>query len=286
MEHPLQSPACPCVPPLPKAVFFDIEGTLMHDGVCIDGAPQAVAAVRQAGLAVRFLTNITARLPEAIAASLAGQGITVHAREVFTATSACAASLRRRPGCRVHLLVDHAVEPLFEGLPRDDHAPHAVVLGDIGERFSFTALDQAFQMLQRGAELWALSRNPFWFRNGQRRLDVGAFVAALEAAAGCTAVLCGKPSATFFQAALDSLATDCGPVPPGQALMVGDDLTTDIAGAVNAGMPCCLVGTGKFAPAHRAQAQALGAAVLPSVATLPEVLQRVSPALDMPRQFH
>ncbi|AGW12714.1 HAD-IIA family hydrolase [Megalodesulfovibrio gigas] len=265
----------------PRAVFFDIEGTLLHDGACLEGAAEAVSAVRGAGLAVRFLTNITARLPAAIARALTDHGIEAHAGEVLTAASACAASLRRRPGCRVHLLVDHAVEPLFEGLPRDDHAPHVVVLGDIGARFTFAALDQAFQMLQRGAELWALSRNPFWFNDGRRQLDVGAFVAALEAAAGCTAIVCGKPTIPFFQAALDSVA-----LAPDEVLMVGDDISTDVAGAANAGLACCLVGTGKCTPAHMAQAQTQGVTVLPSVAALPDFLRQGFPALDRPRQFH
>ena len=66
-------------------------------------------------------------------------------------------------------------------------------------------------------------------------------MAALEYATGKAATLVGKPSAAFYQAALGSLG-----VSPEAAVMVGDDLWSDIQGAQRVGIPAWLVRTGKF----------------------------------------
>lgn len=68
----------------------------------------------------------------------------------------------------------------------------------------------------------------------------GAFILGLEAAAGQAAVVTGKPSAVFFQAALDALG-----ICASEALVVGDDVLTDIAGARGSGLASVLVRTGK-----------------------------------------
>lgn len=57
-------------------------------------------------------------------------------------------------------------------------------------------------------------------------LDAGAFVAALEYATGREATIVGKPSPAFFRAAAESMGVDLPDV-----AVVGDDITTDVAGA-------------------------------------------------------
>ncbi len=72
-------------------------------------------------------------------------------------------------------------------------------------------------------------------------LDVGAFIVAVEFAAGVKATIVGKPSGEFFHQVLASTG-----VPAGHALMVGDDVFGDVEGALAAGIPACLVRTGKY----------------------------------------
>ena len=72
-------------------------------------------------------------------------------------------------------------------------------------------------------------------------LDCGAFVTLLEAAAGKTAKVMGKPSGTFFRIALESLQRS-----PSEVIVVGDDITSDIVGAQAMEMRSILVKTGKF----------------------------------------
>lgn len=224
-----------------KALLIDIDGTLLFRGEAIAGANRALQEAAQAGLAVRLLTNISAQLPHRIAADLRAGGIDVAEGDIQTAGMACGAYIRRHPGASCHLLVPDAMAGLFEGIPRDSDRPDFVVIGDVAERFDYDLLNGVFRMLRDGAQLVVPHRNLYWFDGpGPPRLDAGAFILGLEAAAGQTAVVTGKPSAVFFQAALDALG-----VAADEALVVGDDLLTDIAGARASGLASVLVRTGK-----------------------------------------
>ena len=78
----------------------------------------------------------------------------------------------------------------------------AVMVGDLGERWTYALLQEAFEHLMAGAALIALSRDRYWLRDGRLALDAGPFVAALEYAAGRPAAMAGKPSPAFFDAAV------------------------------------------------------------------------------------
>ncbi|HEU5305029.1 MAG TPA: HAD-IA family hydrolase, partial [Gemmatimonadales bacterium] len=117
-----------------------------------------------------------------------------------------------------------------------------VMLGDLGERWSYALLQEAFEYLMAGAALLALSRDRYWLRGRRLALDAGPFVAALEYASGKAAAVAGKPSPAFYAAALRSLGLE----PTTPAAMVGDDLWSDIRGAQEAGLQGWLVRTGKF----------------------------------------
>src|SRR5262249_60228650 len=84
--------------------------------------------------------------------------------------------------------------------------PDRVVVGDLGRGFTSDVLNAAFRHLRGGAGLIALQKNRYWSAGSEGiLLDAGAFVAALEYAAGVTAVVVGKPSARFFELALASI---------------------------------------------------------------------------------
>ncbi|HEY8967311.1 MAG TPA: HAD-IIA family hydrolase [Candidatus Methylacidiphilales bacterium] len=237
MDHPV------------RALLCDIEGTLVFKGQPIPGAAAALAALRSRNVPLRFLTNITRRLPDAIAADLQRAGIDAAPGEIETATTAAAAFLRARPGKSAALFVPEAVLPAFAGIPRDEEAPDYVVIGDLGEGFTFDVLNHAYLLLDNGAALIALHKGLYWFDGPRKQIDSGFFVAGLEAASGRAATLIGKPSPHFFAAALERLGAK-----PEETAVVGDDLVADIGGAAGSGLRSILVETGKFDPAkHEAK---------------------------------
>ncbi|NVM93023.1 inorganic pyrophosphatase [Variovorax sp. SG517] len=246
-----------------KALLIDIDGTLLFRGEAITGANRVLQEAADAGLAVRLLTNISARLPQHIAAELRAGGIHAAEDAIQTAGLACSAYLRGQAEASCHLLVPDAMVELFEGIRQDASKPDFVVIGDVAERFDYALLNGVFRMLREGARLVVPHRNLYWFDGaGPARLDAGAFIVGLEAAAGQQAIVTGKPSPVFFQAALDAVG-----VTAAEALVVGDDLLTDIEGAKASGIASVLVRTGK-GETPRAPGTAVPGAQLQSIAGL------------------
>lgn len=247
-----------------QALLIDIDGTLTHQGRLIDGAAEALAWVREQGLHYRLLTNITARSPEMISAELSALGLDVPAQQIQTATSACVEYLKAQQGETSYLLVPDSVRGLFDGVPIDNQQPHNVVIGDIGKAFSYDSLNPVFRMLRNGARLIALQKNPFWLEADGPSLDCGAFVAALEFASQQTAQVMGKPSRLFFDMALKALGCEAH-----QVLVIGDDPSTDMAGAASIGADSLRVLTGKSASIVLDDSHSLA-----SIADLPQWLNR------------
>ena len=253
----------------PSGIVLDLDGTLVIDDAPVPGAVETLTALGAAGLPVCVATNTTRRPRAAIVEGLLRLGIDLDPSRVITAPCAAAAWLEAERVGSVALYVASATESDFGPIPRDDTRPEAVVVGDLGGGWSYARLDRAFQQLMQGARLVALQRNRYWRSRGRLVLDGGPFVAALEYAAGVEATLVGKPSASFFAAAARALGAA-----PETLLMVGDDVQSDVRGAMASGMTGVLVRTGKFRSADLSGAEGGPApdAVLDSVADLPAYL--------------
>lgn len=224
-----------------KGVLLDLAGVLYDGNTAIDGAADAVARLRAAGVPVRFLTNSTRSPRRVLLDRLKRLGFDVAADEVFTPASA-ACDLLEAKGLRPHLLIHPDLAEDFDGLGASG-PEGAVVVGDAGPYFAYDNLNAAFRVLSKGAAFYALAANrTFRDADGELSMDAGAFVAALEYASGESAEVLGKPAPAFFDAAL----ADMG-IAAKDAAMVGDDVESDVSGALNAGLGrAVLVQTGKY----------------------------------------
>jgi len=238
--------------PIPAAYLLDLDGTLYVHGTAVPGAPEALARLRREGVPFRFVTNTTSRPRAALGARLRSLGFEAHDHEISTPVTAAAELLRERG---ITLAAPFLPEPSLEDLGglalaggvsgRPPGAtPGAVLVGDLGERWTYTLMQEAFEYLLEGALLVAVSRDRYWRRGERLALDAGPFVAGLEYAASREALVAGKPSAAFFQAAVESLGLE--PAVRNDVVMVGDDIWSDVRGAQEAGCGGWLVRTGKF----------------------------------------
>jgi len=254
--------------PPADGLLIDVDGTLWEDGVLIAGAGEAIDALRTAGIPFRFLTNTTRGSRSAIVRKLRALGIDASTHECFNAPAAAAIWLGRRGVTRVSLLVAEAAHEDFSAFEFDDETPEAVVIGDLGQDWTFDGLDRAFRAVIAGADLVALQKNRFWKTEGRLSLDAGPFVAALEYATGKEARLVGKPSRELFH----TMAAELN-LPPERVAMVGDDIEADVEGARAADLQAVAVRTGKYRPADEKRAQAAATTVLDSLASLPAWLR-------------
>ncbi len=252
-----------------KAILFDLDGVMYQGEHPIAGACETLAWVRGQSIPHLFVTNTSSRPRSAIAARLAGMGITVAVSELLTPPAAAAAWLNAQGIGPVALFVPKATRAEFAGVEvLPEHAESgaaAVVVGDMGPDWSYDRLNRAFRLLMNGApQLIALGMTRYWQSPEGMRLDAGAMVAALSFAAGVEPRVLGKPDPAFFETALQRLGTNAV-----DTLMIGDDIVGDVQGAQRAGFKAVLVRTGKFRSADL-NGGIVPAAVLDSIAALPQ----------------
>jgi HAD superfamily hydrolase (TIGR01450 family) len=253
-----------------RALVLDADGVLLFAGRPLPGAVEALGRLEASGIPYRVLTNFSLAHRSALAATVSRQfGRPVDPGTIITAASAAAA----------HTAANHPGEPLFVLAAEDagrewdgqlrirpEEADElggrvgAVVIGDAGDDLSYRNLDIAFRAIRAGAAFVAMHRNPWWVTPRGPTLDAGAFVIGLEQATGRRATVAGKPSPVVFRQAVRELAAVAGRprLRAAEVAMVGDDLTTDVAGAHRAGLRGLLVLSGKTDASRLAAMEAAG----------------------------
>ena len=251
-----------------ELVLLDLDGTIYEGTRPVAGAAAAVGRLRQAGLAVRFVTNTDSVPPAALVERLAGMGVEAAAGEVLTPVALAARLFGANAGARVLAVAAPEVRALLAStLAGPGERPTHVLVCDPSFGACYDDLDRAFRAVRDGAELVATQVARIARRDDGEHLDTGGFVRLLEYAAGVRARVLGKPSPEFFRLALDT-----GGVPAGRALMVGDDLDADVGGARAVGVRAVLVRSGKGAEPSAGAEGVEPDAVLDSVAGLPDLL--------------
>lgn len=252
-----------------QGLLIDLDGTVYQAGELLPGAIETTRWLREAGLPFMFTTNTSRKSRAAVAAGLQNLGLAAREDEILTANVAAARWLERQGIRRVQLLVADAALEDFAAFERVAEDPEAVLVADLGDGFTFDALNSAFRSLRTGARLVAIHKNRFWITRQGPTLDAGPFVAALEYASRVEAVLVGKPAPTFFDLAAGFL----GVGREGLAV-VGDDPESDIRGGNAAGLTTVQVRTGKFEQPRYAEASTADRPdqLIDSIADLPELL--------------
>jgi HAD superfamily hydrolase (TIGR01458 family) len=243
-----------------QGLLVDLDGTLYVADEPVAGAREAIESLQASGLALRYVTNTTRKPRREVSEHLRSLGFRVEEAEIFTPARAASGLIGDR-SC--FPLVDESLLEDLRDVTLDDAHPDYVLVGDLGEDFTYVRLNAAFRHLAGGAELLALQKNRYWRTQGGLSLDAGPFVAALEYASGKSATVVGKPERDFFRLALEDMGLQ-----PHEAAMVGDDAEADVAGAQAAGVQGILVKTGKYHPEAEGEPDLL----LDSVAGLPEAL--------------
>jgi glycerol-1-phosphatase len=254
-------------------VLLDLDGCVYVGDEPTPGAVDALAALRAAGKGVAFVTNEGRRTAEEHVRKLWGLGFRAAAAEVVTVGGAVQHVLAERrdrwrsayvigaPAMHQHVL-DAGVK-IVNG--RDIPAVPDLVLVAAHEGFHYGELRDAIQAVHAGAALVCAGRDPVFPMPDGLWPGTGAVLSGVEAATGVVAENLGKPAAQPFLTALDRLG-------PGRALVVGDRLDSDLAGAAAAGLDGAIVLTGST-PAAQARA-ATDPAPVAVAATLAELVLR------------
>jgi HAD superfamily hydrolase (TIGR01450 family) len=225
-------------------VLLDLDGCLWVGPDATPRAPEAVQALRAAGIAVAFVTNDPAPSVEAVVRKLWRLGFMASVREVVTVGAAVQHLLAtERDGGSAYVvgsqaLVDHVADAGMRVANGTSFAGRADVVVVGGHRdLAYAELRDATRSVLRGAELIGTARDATFPTGDGPAPGAGAILAAIETAAGRPADrIAGKPEPPMYAAALDRLGGAT------RVLAIGDRLDTDVAGAVAAGLDAALVG--------------------------------------------
>lgn len=250
-----------------KGILFDLDGVLYVGAQPIEGAIEAVKRMRASGLPCRFITNTSTLSLVALQKKINAMGFSIPLGEIISAPQAALLYLKRQsdPVCRF-LLADDVKRDFMQFRQSETDAEY-IVVGDIGDAWSYKLLNEVFNCLMRGARLIAIHKNRFWQTEHGLQMDIGGFIHGLEYASGATAMIIGKPSRDFFRVALD----DMGLKAP-DAAIIGDDIDADVGGGQQAGMKGILVRTGKFRQNYFDASSIRPDLILDSVRDLPDAL--------------
>lgn len=255
----------------PQLVMLDLDGTLYVGKQALPGAVACIQHLRERGIQLRFLTNTTTKSHDELIAGLRVMGFTLEEDELISAPVGAKLELlalqkeRRRP-LRIWPVVAENIKQDFSEFTWDEQRPDYVILGDIGDAWDLHLINRIFNVMHAGAELIALHKNRFWQTEDGLCADIGFFIAGLEYVCNKPARVMGKPNHDFFQRVLNSAG-----VAADNALMVGDDIDTDVGGAQGMGVSGCLVRTGKFRAAYAEKSTIKPDYILDSIAALPDI---------------
>jgi HAD superfamily hydrolase (TIGR01450 family) len=251
--RPMPTPPAPS----PRLVIFDLDGVVYRGPEPVPGAADLVAALRSAGVAVRFATNNSMATRAAYAARLAGHGITALPEEIVTSTWATITHLRRHEPALRRLLAlgadgmlaelrdagydathaGDAAGPAWNGEPLD--AAYDALVAGLDPEVTYRTLGIAAAAIRAGARFVATNADLRYPTPGGLVPGAGAIVAALQATTGQPPLVIGKPEPAMFRAILEADG-----VAPAEALVIGDNPDADMPAARRAGIPAVLVLTG------------------------------------------
>lgn len=222
-------------------ILFDLDGTLYANRRPIKSAVNVIETLRKNNMKMGFITNTDGRPVEEIHKRITDMGFDISLKEVFTPVAAVKQFFINNPNKSCYCLVHDSVYNSLKELNMDDINPDYVVIGDFSDKISYDEINKVFRFIKNGSSMLALSKTHFYFQDNEININTGAFVSMFEAACEKEAILLGKPSKDFYNLALTKLGSI-----PSKTLVVGDDITVDVAGAKAISAKSVLVKTGHY----------------------------------------
>lgn len=230
------------------AILFDLDGVLYESDKSIEGAADTINWFNKNSIPHLFLTNTTSKSRSELVTKLAGFGIKSKQEDFLTPPVAAKQWLRSNGLNNIAVFIPETTREEFSSfnlITGESRNVDAVIIGDLGESWTFNIMNQVFRLLINNpqAKLIALGMTRYWKTDAGLQLDVGPMIKAFEYATATNAVVTGKPAKEFFQAAVELLGKQ------DKIVMIGDDIRGDIEASQNAGLTAILVRTGKFSEA-------------------------------------
>ncbi|GAA2774851.1 HAD-IIA family hydrolase [Kitasatospora cinereorecta] len=239
-----------CDRPLTEAydtALLDLDGVVYAGPDAIGFAVESLAAAREAGMRLAYVTNNASRPPAVVAAHLTELGVPAEPADVINSAQAAARLVSERVPAGSKVLVvggagleEALVERGLVPVRSLEDGPAAVVQG-YDPTVGWKDLAEASYAVGRGLP-WVASNTDMSIPTARGIAPGnGTLVAAVRAATGVEPEVAGKPLPPMHRETVIRTGAR-------RPLVVGDRLDTDIEGAHNGGVDSLLVFTGVTTP--------------------------------------
>ncbi|MFO7835803.1 MAG: HAD-IIA family hydrolase [Candidatus Thorarchaeota archaeon] len=226
--------------------LFDVDNTLIQDvehPTPFPGAIECCRTLEDAGKQIGILTNVGRLSARQVHSAVEGAGFPFSREAVFTAGAATAAYVfNRNPDARCFVISEGGATEDFiaKGLNVVNNPPIDFVAIGADRDLSFQRLNFATKCVRDGAELLCISgsRDYPGIYLGKEDVYLGerSITAAVEDATGEKATIVGKPLPEIVVETVKTMGYNCD-----DAVMIGDNPASDIAGGNAAGLYTILV---------------------------------------------
>ena len=240
----------------PKVVLCDLDGVVWLAHQPIPGSVRAIAALREAGIRVVFVTNNSFSTYDEQVAALGSIGIPAEGDIV---TSAMSAATAMKSGWRVLVCGSRGLIEEIGRVAKDVVVAYeepmasgdfdAVVVG-FHREFNYQVLTDALTAVRGGAVLNGSNDDPTYPTPNGPIPGGGSILAAIEKASGATPTVTGKP----YEPMALLVRELCGDVLPEEMVMIGDRSDTDGGFAKTMGARFAMVLSGVMSSADGSDA--------------------------------
>lgn len=222
--------------------MLDLDGVVYIGGAVVDRAADAIAAAREAGMRIAFITNNASRSTAATAQHLRELGVPAAAEDVVNSAQAAAHVLAERYGAGARIAVlgaEGLVVALEElGLVAVGVDSDAVALvSGYGPEVVWRDIMRAASRIRDGLPWVACNTDGTIPAAYGVAPGHGVLVDMIRRFSGVEPSVAGKPAPPLLEETIRRMHAS-------RPLMIGDRLDTDIAGGAKAGVDSLLVMTG------------------------------------------
>lgn len=230
-----------------KTYVFDLDGVIYRGDEPQPFAAETLETLRSQGRAVYFLTNNSTQSRQQYTEKLARLGIPTEPEYVMTSAYATALYLRGKSpnGSCVYVVGEDGLKQELRDVGLDavdslDGRRIDFVVAGLDREFDYRKLFEAQQAIFRGAEFVATNCDPtFPLEGGLISPGGGSIIMAIQTAGGVEPRVIGKPETYSLEKVMELAKST-----PGETVMIGDRLDTDIWVGNRAGTHTVLVLTG------------------------------------------
>ena len=219
--------------------LFDLNGVFYEDKNIISGANETIDWLKKNSIPYKFISNNSTLSRKLFVEKLKKIGLKINISDVITSNYAGVLTIKKMGLKNCKLIMTEEAKLDYKKFQLQNKKIDGIVIGDIGEKWSFSLMNELMNDVISGAEIIALHKGKYYQSQGKLKIDCGAFVAGLEYSTSKKAISIGKPKKSFFDLAAFDLGTN-------KICLVGDDLHNDIEGGQKMGYKTILVKTGKY----------------------------------------